>query len=65
MGKWINSNIRHTVTNGPLAVQICQRCSFDPKQQNPFWDRCLVNDREYIQNFLLQSYFGMLAGIKM
>ena len=34
MGKRPNSNIRHTVTDGPFTVQICQRCMFDPKKKN-------------------------------
>ena len=35
MGKWTHSNICHAVTDGPFAVQICQRCTFDPKKENP------------------------------
>ena len=42
MGHWTNSNIRHTVTNGLFALQICQRCTLDPKKKNPYWSiRCL------------------------
>ena len=26
-----------TVTDGPFAVQICQRCTLDPKKKNPYW----------------------------
>ena len=36
--KRTNSNIHHTVTDGPFAVQICHRCTFDPKKKNPYWD---------------------------
>ena len=34
---------------------------------NNRWDRCLANDRMHtvFWHFLLQSYFGMLARIKM
>ena len=37
MGMRTNSNIRHTVTNGPFAVQICQRCKFVSKKKNLYW----------------------------
>ena len=36
MRKWTNSNICCTVTDGSFAVQICQRCTFDPKKKNPY-----------------------------
>ena len=36
-GRWTNSNIRTAVTDGPFAVQICQRCTFDPKKEIPCW----------------------------
>ena len=34
MGKWTNSNIHCTVTDGSFTTQ---RCTFDPKKKNPFW----------------------------
>ena len=37
MGLWTNSNICHTVTDGPFAVQICQRCKLDPEKKNSYW----------------------------
>ena len=35
--KWTNSNIRHSVTDGPFSTKICQGCMFDPKEKNPYW----------------------------
>ena len=37
MGQLTNSNICRTVTEGPFTLQICQRCTFDPKKKNPYW----------------------------
>ena len=34
MGKRTNSNIHCTVTDGPFAMQVCQRCTFDPKKKS-------------------------------
>ena len=42
MGKWTNSNICSEVTGGSFAVQICQRCTFDPKKEIPYWRYRLV-----------------------
>ena len=35
--KWMNSNIRCTVTDGPFSAEICQGCMFNPKEENPYW----------------------------
>ena len=37
MGQCTNSNNRHTVSGGPITVQICQGCTVDPKKKIPNW----------------------------
>ena len=37
MGQWTNSNIRHTVTDGPFLRANMSKCTFDPKKKNPYW----------------------------
>ena len=37
LGKRTNSNIHRTVTDGPFAMQICPRCTFNPGKKNPYW----------------------------
>ena len=39
MGKWTHSIICLAVTDRPFAVQICQRCTIDPKKENPYWPK--------------------------
>ena len=33
----MNSNIRRAVTDEPFSVEICQGCTFNPKNENPYW----------------------------
>ena len=33
MGKWINSNNCHEVTDQAFGEKICQRCTFDGKNE--------------------------------
>ena len=53
MGKRTNSNIRRTVTYAPFAMQLCQRCTFDPKKKNPYWIST------YVSTFTNYSYEEM------
>ena len=51
MGKWTHSNICRTVTDGPFTVQICQRCTFDPKIENPYWSAEHVKYAKIFSNY--------------
>ena len=37
MRQWTNSNIRHTVTDGPFLRANISKCTFNPKTKNPYW----------------------------
>ena len=43
MRKRTNPNIRRTVTDMAFAMQICQRCIVDPKNENPYWPASILN----------------------
>ena len=44
MGQWTNSNIRHTVTDGPFRRANMSRCTYDPKTKNPYWATGIGNN---------------------
>ena len=36
LGKWTNSNICHSVTDGPFDAEIYQGCTFNHKKEIPY-----------------------------
>ena len=46
MGQWTNSNIRHTVTDGPCLSVNMSKCTFNPKKKNPYWSKVCHTKRE-------------------
>ena len=38
LGKWTNSNIHLTVSDGPFSAEIFQGCTFNPKMEIPYWN---------------------------